>query len=55
MKRRHLLCGLDDVQLAAALTVWQGARLDALAFSSFDAELNVGARAEGLTVLEPLD
>jgi predicted nucleic acid-binding protein len=52
---RHLLRGFDAVQLAAALTVRRGAGLEALAFSSFDAELNVAARAEGLTVLEPLD
>jgi len=35
--------------------VRQGAGPEALAFSSFDAELNEAARAEGLTVLEPLD
>ena len=53
--RRHLLRGFDAVQLTAALTVQQGAGPEALAFSSFDAELNEAARAEGLTVLEPLD
>jgi predicted nucleic acid-binding protein len=52
---RHLLRGFDAVQLAAALTVQQGAGPERLAFSSFDAELNEAARAEGLTVLEPLD
>ena len=52
---RHLLRGFDAVQLTAALTVRQGAGPEALAFSSFDAELNEAARAEGLTVLEPLD
>jgi predicted nucleic acid-binding protein len=53
--RRHLLRGFDAVQLTAALTVRQGAGPEALAFSSFDARLNDAARAEGLTVLEPLD
>ena len=52
---RHLLRGFDNVQLTAALTVRQGAGPEALAFSSFDAELNEAARTEGLTVLEPLD
>jgi uncharacterized protein len=50
----HLLRGFDAVQLTAALTVRQGAGPEALAFSSFDAELNEAARAEGLAVLEPL-
>jgi len=52
---RHLLRGFDAVQLTAALTMRQGAGPETLAFSSFDAELNEAARAEGLTVLEPLD
>jgi len=52
---RHLLRGFDSIQLAAALTVRQGAGPERLVFSSFDAELNEAARAEGLTVLEPLD
>ena len=52
---RRGLRGFDAVQLAAALTVRHGAGPEALAFSSFDVELNEAARAEGLTVLEPLD
>ena len=51
---RHLLRGFDAIQLTAALTVRQGAGPEALAFSSFDAGLNEAARAEGLSVLEPL-
>ena len=43
------------VEAAAALTEQQGAGPERLAFSSFDAELNAAARAEALTVLEPLD
>ena len=49
------LRGFDAVQLAAALTLQRGAGTEELVFSSFDAELNAAARAEGLTVLEPLD
>lgn len=52
---RHLLRGFDAVQLTAALTVRQGAEPEALGFASFDRALNRAARAEGLTVLEPLD
>jgi predicted nucleic acid-binding protein len=48
------LRGFDAVQLAAALTLRDGAGAESLVFSSFDAELNAAARAEGLTVLEPL-
>jgi uncharacterized protein len=49
------LRGFDAVQLAAALTLQRGAGTEELVFSSFDAELNAAARAEGLTVLEPND
>ena len=52
---RRRLRGYDAVQLAAALAVDDLAWPDTLVFSSFDAELNAAARAEGLTVIEPLD
>ena len=52
---RRRLRGFDSVQLAAALTVGELAAPETLVFSSFDSELNRAARAEGLTVLEPLD
>lgn len=52
---RRRLRGSDAVQLAAALTVQELAEPETLLFSSFDAELNASARAEGLTVIEPLD
>lgn len=52
---RRRLRGYDAIQLTAALTVREGARAESLVFSSFDGELNEAARAEGLTVLEPLD
>lgn len=52
---RRRLRGYDAVQLAAALTVGELAAPETLVFSSFDTELNQAARAEGLTVLEPLD
>ena len=52
---RHRLRGFDAVQLAAALTIDELAGAETLVFSSFDAELNRAARAEGLTVLEPPD
>ncbi len=51
---RHRLRGFDAVQLAAALTLQRGADAEELVFSSFAAELNAAARAEGLTVIEPL-
>jgi predicted nucleic acid-binding protein len=51
---RHRLRGFDAVQLAAALTLQRGAGPEELAFSSFDDALNECARAEGLTVLEPM-
>jgi len=51
----HGLRGFDAVQLAAALSVRDHADAETFAFASFDAELNEAARAEGLTVLEPLD
>lgn len=51
----HGLTGFDAVQLAGALTARDIAGGEALAFSSFDKALNRAARAEGLTVLEPLD
>jgi len=40
---------------AVALTVRRGAGSEALAISSFDAQINEAARAKDLTVLEPLD
>ena len=49
------LSGFDAVQLAAALTARDGAGAETFAFASFDLTLNRAARAEGLTVLEPLD
>ena len=49
------LRGFDAIQLLAALTVKRGAGAEDLVFSSFDVALNRAARAEGLTVLEPLD
>ena len=52
---RRRLRGFDSVQLAAALTVGELAAPETLVFSSFDSQLNRAARAEGLTVLEPLD
>ena len=52
---RRRLRGHDAVQLAAALTVGELAAPETLVFSSFDTELNQAARAEGLTVLEPID
>jgi predicted nucleic acid-binding protein len=52
---RRRLRGFDALQLAAALTVQRGAGTEELVFSSFDDALNKSARAEGLTVLEPLD
>lgn len=52
---RRRLRGCDAVQLAAALTVQELAEPETLVFSSFEAELNAAARAEGLTVIEPLD
>ena len=52
---RRRLRGFDAVQLAAALTLQRGAGTEELVFSSFDDELNESARAEGLTVLEPVD
>jgi predicted nucleic acid-binding protein len=51
---RRRLRGYDAVQLDAALTVGELAAPEALVFSSFDADLNEAARAEGLAVLEPL-
>ena len=51
----HGLTGFDSVQLAAALTARDQARGETFAFASFDLALNRAARAEGLTVLEPLD
>jgi predicted nucleic acid-binding protein len=51
----HGLSGFDAVQLAAALTARERARGETFAFASFDTALNRAARAEGLTVLEPLD
>jgi hypothetical protein len=52
---RRRLRGYDAVQLAAALTLQRGVGTEELVFSSFDDELNQSARAEGLTVLEPID
>ena len=51
---RRRLRGYDAVQLAAALTAQELAEPETLVFSSFDAELDAAARAEGLTVIEPL-
>jgi len=51
----HGLSGFDAVQLAAALTAREHAGRETLAFASFDLVLKRAARAEGLTVLEPLD
>ncbi len=51
---RRRLRGYDSIQLAAALTVGELAAPETLVFSSFDTELSQAARAEGLTVLEPL-
>ena len=50
----HGLSGFDAVQLAAALTAREHAGRETFAFASFDLLLNRAARAEGLTVLEPL-
>ena len=50
----HGLRGFDAVQLAAALTARDNAGAETFAFASFDLALNRAARAEGLTVLEPL-
>ena len=50
---RHALRGFDAVQLAAALTLRTALGAESVAFSSFDAELNRAAVAEGLIVLEP--
>lgn len=52
---RRRLRGYDSIQLAAALTVGELAAPETLVISSFDAELKAAARAEGLTVLEPID
>jgi len=51
----HGLRGFDAVQLAAALSAREHAGEETFAFASFDNALNRAARAEGLTVLEPLD
>ena len=51
----HGLGGFDAVQLAAALSARELAGGETFAFASFDMALNQAARAEGLTVLEPLD
>ena len=50
----HGLTGFDAVQLAGALAARGEARGETVAFASFDLALNRAARAEGLTVLEPL-
>ncbi len=50
---RHVLRGFDAVHLAAAVTLRDAVGDDGVAFSSFDAELNRAAVAEGLIVLEP--
>ncbi|MCX6362898.1 MAG: type II toxin-antitoxin system VapC family toxin [Actinobacteria bacterium] len=51
----HGLRGFDAIQLAAALSARDNAGAESFAFASFDLALNRAARAEGLTVLEPLD
>ncbi len=51
----HGLRGFDAVQLAGALTARERAGRETVAFASFNLALNEAARAEGLTVLEPLD
>jgi predicted nucleic acid-binding protein len=50
---RYVLRGFDAVHLAAAVTLRDAVGDDGIAFSSFDAELNRAAVAEGLIVLEP--
>jgi len=51
----HGLTGFDAIQLAAALSAREHAGAETFAFAGFDLALNRAARAEGLTVLEPLD
>jgi len=51
----HGLTGFDAVQLAAALSAREHAGAETVAFAGFDLALSRAARAEGLTVLEPLD